>query len=254
MQLTFLGTGTSAGIPLIGCNCEICQSDNPKDTRLRSSVLFQDDHHTAIVDTGPDFRAQMLQHNVDHLDAVLFTHEHRDHIAGLDDTRPYLFWTGNPMPIFCEEPVEKAIRRDFYYAFQDNPYPGSPQFQIRKIAPNSPFSVGSMEFTPLRIMHGKMPIVGFKCGSVAYITDANVIPEESWEQLIGIDILILNALRIETHHSHYNLQQAIAVAEKSQAKQVYFTHISHQLGLHQEINQQLPDNITLAYDGLTITW
>lgn len=254
MQLTFLGTGTSAGIPLIGCTCEICHSSNTKDVRLRSSVLIQSAEQTAVIDTGPDFRAQMLQHKVEKLDAVLFTHEHRDHIAGLDDTRPYLFWTGEAMSIYCEAAVEKAIRRDFYYAFEDRPYPGSPQFLLKNIKPTIEFCVGDLQFTPLRIMHGSLPIVGFRCGNLAYITDANHIPEESWSAMEGIEILILNALRVEAHHSHFNLAQALGVVERSSAKQVYFTHISHQLGLHDAINLQLPSHVQLAYDGLTIAF
>ncbi|TXC78659.1 MBL fold metallo-hydrolase [Luteibaculum oceani] len=252
MQLTFLGTGTSAGVPLIGCHCEVCTSTNLKDKRLRSSVWISDDDTSIVIDTGPDFRSQMLQYGVEKLDAVVFTHEHRDHIAGLDDTRPYFFWSGKPMQIFCESAVEKAIKRDFYYAFQENPYPGSPQFDLHQIEENKSFKVGGIEILPLRVIHGELPVLGFKIKELAYITDANALSAETEKAIDGCDILILNALRIEGHHSHYNLEEAIAVAEKSRAKKVYFTHVSHQLGTTESVEKLLPKNMSLAYDGQVI--
>lgn len=252
MQLTFLGTGTSAGVPLIGCHCEVCTSNNPRDIRLRSSVWISDEDTSIVIDTGPDFRSQMLTHGVEKLDAVVFTHEHRDHIAGLDDTRPYFFWSGDAMQIYCEPAVERAIKRDFYYAFQENPYPGSPQFDLNIIEANQPFKVGGMELLPLRAIHGKLPVLGFKVKGLAYITDANKLTPETEKAILGCDILILNALRVQDHHSHFNLEEAIEVAKKSGAKRVYFTHISHQLGTTESVEKQLPSNMSLAYDGLVL--
>lgn len=252
MQLCFLGTGTSAGIPLIGCHCEVCDSTNPKDKRLRSSVLISLDDKNIVIDTGPDFRTQMLRENIESLDAVLFTHEHRDHIAGLDDTRPFLFWSGKAMQIYCDHAVEKAIKRDFYYAFQDNPYPGSPQFNLNVIEANTSFNAVGVKIEALRIEHGKLSILGYKIGPLVYITDANEIPPETMEKIKGCEILVLNALRTQSHHSHYNLEEALAVSKEIGAERVYFTHISHQLGSHDEVSAMLPDHISIAYDGLRL--
>lgn len=254
MQLTFLGTGTSAGVPLIGCSCSVCTSGNRKDRRLRSSVLISSEESQIVVDTGPDFRYQMLRENVSQLDAVLFTHEHRDHVAGLDDTRPFFFWTGEGMKLYCDEAVEKAIKRDFYYAFQENVYPGSPKFELNRVVENKSFRVGDIPVQPFQVIHGKLPILAYKFSNLAYITDANYIGTSQKELLKGIDHLIINALRIEEHHSHYNLEQALELVNELGAKNTYFTHISHQLGSHDEISAQLPDNVQLAYDGLQISF
>ncbi|MGB0166039.1 MAG: MBL fold metallo-hydrolase [Luteibaculum sp.] len=252
MRITFLGTGTSAGIPLIGCKCHVCTSTNPKDKRLRSSILIEEGNTCVVVDTTPDFRYQMLSNKVEKLDAVLFTHEHRDHIAGLDDTRPYLFWSGEPMQIYCEESVENAIRRDFYYAFEQNPYPGSPQFALNRLNPNQKLEIGDLQIEPLRVWHGKMAVLGFRINNFAYITDANRIPPESWERLQNLDYLVLNALRIEEHHSHYNLKEALEVVAALNPKNTFFTHISHQLGTQVEIDKGTPPSVQLAYDGLAL--
>ncbi len=250
-KVSFLGTGTSTGIPMIGCKCVVCTSTNPKDKRLRSSVLIQSKTTSIIIDTTPDFRYQMLRTNTTHLDAVLFTHPHKDHMAGLDDIRALNFITKKPMDVYANSLTEEAVRRDFYYAFADTKYPGVPELNLITID-ESPFVIGDLAIQPIMVYHHKMPVYGFRIGDFTYITDANRIDSDQMDLIRGSTILVLNALRKEDHISHFTLQQAIDISVELAVPEVYFTHISHQLGLHQEINNELPPHIKLAYDGLEI--
>jgi len=251
-KVSFLGTGTSTGIPMIGCTCAVCTSSNSKDKRLRSSVLIQSANTAIIIDTTPDFRYQMLRTNTTHLDAVLYTHPHKDHMAGLDDIRALNFITQKPMDIYANSLTEEAVRRDFYYAFADTKYPGVPELNLITID-ESPFIVGDLPVQPILVYHHKMPVYGFRIGDFTYITDANRIDEEQMDLIRGSKLLVLNALRKEDHISHFTLQQAVDISIELAVPEVYFTHISHQLGKHEEINQELPPHIKLAYDGLQIS-
>ncbi|HEU4575451.1 MAG TPA: MBL fold metallo-hydrolase [Chitinophagaceae bacterium] len=252
LSITFLGTGTSGGVPMIGCNCEVCRSPDKKDKRLRSSILVQSSRTALVVDTGPDFRYQVLRACVKHLDAVVFTHPHRDHIAGLDDIRAYNFFTGKPMDIYADSLTEQALRRDFYYAFSDTKYPGVPELNLHTIT-QEPFVVGDIPVTPILVWHLKMPVFGFRFGDFTYITDANRIEEAEKNKIRGSRVLVLNALRKEKHISHFTLGEAIDLVQELAVPKAYFTHISHQLGRHTEIEAELPDGMQLAYDTLQIT-
>ena len=250
-KVTFLGTGTSTGIPMIGCQCDVCTSNDSKDKRLRSSVLIQSATTALIIDTTPDFRYQMLRTNTTHLDAVLYTHPHKDHMAGLDDIRALNFLTKKPMDIYANSLTEEAVRRDFYYAFADTKYPGVPELNLITID-ESPFVVGDLPVQPILVYHHKMPVYGFRIGSFTYITDANRIDPDQMDLIRGSKVLVLNALRKEDHISHFTLQQAVDLSIELAVPEVYFTHISHQLGKHLDVNQELPPHIKLAYDGLQI--
>lgn len=250
-RLTFLGTGTSQGVPVIGCNCAVCISNHPCDNRLRSSVLIQSDSTTVVIDTGPDFRQQMLRAKPERLDAVVFTHEHKDHVAGLDDVRAFNFKQQQDMPLFCTENVERALRREFHYAFAEHKYPGVPNLTFERIA-EDPFWIGDLKFIPIQVWHHKLPVLGFRIGDLSYITDANAIEPKEIEKIKGSKILILNALRISPHVSHFNLTEALNVANYIGAERTYFTHISHYLGLHEQVNLSLPGSVQLASDGLSI--
>lgn len=250
--VSFLGTGTSTGIPMIGCQCAVCTSTDPNDKRLRSSVLIQSENTTIIIDTTPDFRYQMLRTNTTHLDAVLYTHPHKDHMAGLDDIRALNFLTQKPMDIYANSLTEEAVRRDFYYAFAETKYPGVPELNLITID-ESPFKVGDLAVQPILVYHHKMPVFGFRIGDFTYITDANRIDAEQMDLIRGSKVLVLNALRKEDHISHFTLQQAVDMSMELAVPEVYFTHISHQLGKHQEINSELPRHIQLAYDGLQLS-
>lgn len=236
---------------MIGCDCAVCTSINKKDKRLRSSILVRSANTTLVVDTGPDFRYQMLRENVKHLDAVLFTHPHKDHLAGLDDIRAFNFLNKKPMDVYADSLTEEALRRDFYYAFSDTKYPGIPQLDLHTITLD-PFVIGDIPIKPVLVWHLKMPVMGFRFGKFTYITDANHIDAESKEKIKGSEVLVLNALRKQKHISHFNLEEAIAMAKELGVPRVYFTHISHQLGLHDVIESELPDGIHLAYDGLVL--
>jgi phosphoribosyl 1,2-cyclic phosphate phosphodiesterase len=251
-KVSFLGTGTSTGIPMIGCKCAVCTSTHSKDKRLRSSVLIQSDSTAVIIDTTPDFRYQMLRTNTTHLDAVLYTHPHKDHMAGLDDIRALNFLTQKPMDIYANSLTEEAVRRDFYYAFADTKYPGVPELNLITID-ETPFVVGDLPIQPILVYHHKMPVYGFRIGDFTYITDANRIDEDQMNLIRGSKVLVLNALRKEDHISHFTLQQAVDVSMELAVPEVYFTHISHQLGKHEDINKELPPHIQLAYDGLQIS-
>lgn len=251
MKVTFLGTGTSQGVPIIACKCQVCASINNKDKRLRSSILVQYNGKNIVIDTGPDFRQQMLTCGITSCHAILFTHAHRDHLSGLDDIRAFNFAMQKPIDIYCEIQVDKAIRKEFFYAFEEPKYPGVPEMEMHTIT-ETPFELFGKTIIPLRVWHHKMPVMGFKIDNFVYITDANKIDDEVKQKIKNCDVLVLNALRNEPHISHFTLAQAIDLCKELTPKQAYFTHISHQLGLHEEVNNQLPASIQLAYDGLVI--
>ena len=251
LTIQFLGTGTSTGIPMIGCSCDVCSSNDSKDKRLRSSILVSSPTTTFVVDTTPDFRYQMLRTKTTKLDAVLFTHPHKDHLAGLDDIRAFNFFSQQSMKVYANSLTEEAIRRDYYYAFGDKKYPGVPEVDLITID-NNPFMIGDIPIIPIEVMHHKMPVLGFRFGDFTYITDANKIEEIEKEKIRGSAVLVLNALRKEKHISHFTLDEAVEMAQELNIPKVYFTHISHQLGKHITINSELSDHIQLAYDGLSI--
>lgn len=251
LRITFLGTGTSSGVPMIGCDCEVCTSADKKDNRLRSSILVQSATTTLVVDTGPDFRYQMLRQKVKHLDAVIFTHPHKDHLAGLDDVRAYNFFTKKHINVYADSLTEEAVRRDFYYAFTDTKYPGIPELNLNTIS-TEPFLVGDIPVIPISVWHMKMPVLGFRFGKFTYITDANRIEETEREKIRGSEVLVLNALRKQKHISHFTLEEAIEVVQELKIPTGYFTHMSHQIGSHAAIEAELPENIHLAYDGLVL--
>ena len=236
---------------MIACGCEVCSSKNEKDKRLRSSILVQSPNTTLVVDTGPDFRYQMLREEIKHLDAVLFTHPHKDHIAGLDDIRSFNFLNQRAMDVYADSLTEEAVRRDFYYAFSDTKYPGIPQLDMHTITLD-PFTIGDIPVIPILVWHLKMPVMGFRFGKFTYITDANHIDAESKDKIRGSEILVLNALRKQKHISHFTLDEAIAMSIELGVPLTYFTHISHQLGLHEVIEKELPGGIHLAYDRQVI--
>jgi phosphoribosyl 1,2-cyclic phosphate phosphodiesterase len=252
MRVTFLGTGTSQGVPMIGCTCEVCLSGNLKDKRLRTSIKIETASVTVVIDSGPDFRQQMLTSKTNQLNAVVFTHEHKDHIAGLDDIRAYNYFQREPMHVYCDKQVEQALRREFHYAFNEFKYPGAPDISIHPIQLNENFQIGDLQFTPIEVMHYKLPVFGFRIHDFVYITDANFISDIEKEKIRNCKTLVLNALRKEPHISHFTLNQAIQLAKEVGATSTYFTHISHQLGCHDDISQELPQNMHLAYDGLEI--
>ncbi|HZY78054.1 MAG TPA: MBL fold metallo-hydrolase [Cyclobacteriaceae bacterium] len=252
MKISFLGTGTSQGVPVIGCTCEVCRSLDYRDKRLRSSVHVEVDGLSIVIDTGPDFRQQMLREGISRLDAVLFTHGHRDHLAGLDDVRAYNFLQESDMPLYATTNVLQQIKTEFYYAFDENKYPGIPQLQLNPIA-SQPFMVGQTKVTPLPVMHLKLPVLGFRIGNFSYITDANMIPDSTLELLEGTEVLVLNALQKQKHISHFNLEEALVMTKRIGAGQTFFTHISHKLGLHKKVQAELPESVALGHDGLAIT-
>lgn len=251
ITLTVLGSGTSQGVPVIACDCAVCSSSDSNDKRLRSSVLFSRNGRNVAIDAGPDFRQQMLRAKVETLDAVVFTHEHKDHTAGLDDVRAYNFKQGIDMPVYGNENVSTTLRRDFHYAFREIKYPGVPQLNFRSI--EGQFEIGEMTIIPIQVWHHKLPVYGFRVGDITYITDANRIDDGEVEKMIGSKILIINALRKEKHISHFNIDEAIEMARRVGAEKTYFTHISHLMGKHEQIMNELPDGIELAFDGLQVT-
>ncbi len=251
IKLVFLGTGTSQGVPVIACNCPVCKSSDKKDKRLRSSVLIQVKGQNLVIDAGPDFRQQMLTNQVNRLRAILLTHEHVDHMFGLDDIRSFNWLQKRPMDIYAEERVEKAIHRIFDYVFARFKYPGIPQMNVH-IIENKPFEIEGIHISPIRGYHHKLPVYGFRVGKLAYLTDVNAIPGKEKEKLNGLEVLIVNALRKEKHLSHFNLGQALELSYEVGAKTTYLTHISHTMGFHDEVQKELPENVFLAYDGLEI--
>ncbi|MFT6845774.1 MAG: phosphoribosyl 1,2-cyclic phosphate phosphodiesterase [Flavobacteriales bacterium] len=252
MKITFLGTGTSQGIPVIGCQCAVCKSDNPKDDRLRTSVLCSFNNKQLVIDTGPDFRQQMLRADVQELHAVLFTHEHKDHVAGLDDVRAFNFKQKIDMPLYASEKVECQLRQEFFYAFANVKYPGVPRLTFNRLE-NEPFQLFDKTITPIEVMHYKLPVFGFRIDDFTYITDASYISDEEKEKIKGSAVLVINALRNEEHISHFNLEQALELIEELKPQKAYLTHISHYLGKHDDVVAKLPSHVSIAYDGLTIT-
>ncbi len=251
MKITFLGTGTSQGVPLIACTCSVCTSSDPKDKRLRTSILIEEKGKTFVIDTGPDFRQQMLRENVKTLDAVIFTHEHKDHIAGFDDIRAFNFINKKKMEVYASARVQEAIRREFAYIFSDFKYPGIPEINLHLLE-NKLTTIEGVDFLPIEVIHYKLPVFGFRINDFTYITDANYISDTEKEKIKGSKVMVLNALRREPHISHYTLAQAIELVKELKPEKVYFTHISHQLGLHAEVQKELPKGMELAYDGLQI--
>jgi phosphoribosyl 1,2-cyclic phosphate phosphodiesterase len=251
LKITFLGTGTSQGIPVIGCKCAGCTSEDIRDKRLRSSVLVETGEKVIVIDTGPDFRQQMLNSGVNKLDAVLFTHEHRDHIAGLDDIRAFNFIQKSPLDVFAEDRVMRALRSGFPYVFAEKKYPGIPQVVMHEIA-TEPFQVGLSDIIPIRMMHYRLPVLGFRIGDFAYLTDGNYISEAEKAKLFGVKVLVVNALRRETHISHFTLFQAVTLINELSPRTAYLTHLSHQMGPVKDLESELPEQIRPAYDGLTL--
>ncbi len=250
MHITLLGTGTSQGNPVIGCNCKVCNSGDPRDIRLRSSILIKHKSIHIVIDTGPDFRQQMLRSHNTKLDAVLFTHHHKDHIAGLDDIRPYNYQQKKAMQVYADERVLGALRSEFAYAFETDKYPGVPNIILNKIA-NTPFFIDNIKLVPIQIMHYKLPILGYRIENLTYITDASFISEVEIKKLKGTEILIINALRHSPHISHYNLEESLKLINKIKPRKAFLTHISHGLGTYKDLAKLLPKNIRPAYDGLS---
>jgi phosphoribosyl 1,2-cyclic phosphate phosphodiesterase len=253
MTITFLGTGTSSGVPMIGCDCPVCRSLDPRDHRLRVSVHVAVEGRSLVIDTGPDFRQQMLRARITQLDAVLFTHEHKDHTAGLDDIRAFNFRQQQEIPVFAEPRVIRQLHQEFAYIFAEQKYPGVPQVSVHAIeSDTAPFDVLGLAVQPLRALHYRLPVLGFRLGGFVYLTDANYLAPETLDLLRGADTIVLNALRKEPHISHFTLGQAVEILEELAPRRAYLTHISHQLGRHREVEAELPAWIRLAYDGLKI--
>jgi len=252
VEITFLGTGTSQGIPIIGSDHPVCLSEDSRDKRLRVSILVEWDNYTYVVDCGPDFRQQMLANQVSKIDGILFTHEHNDHIIGLDDVRPFYFKQGD-ISVFAHPRVINALEKRFDYVFETvNKYPGTPSLKINEINDN-PFTIGNLEVIPVNVWHHKLQVYAFRFGDFAYVTDAKTIEEEELEKLKDVKVLTVNALRKEPHLSHFNLEEALDFIKKVNPERAYLTHISHLLGFHEEVEKELPENVLLAYDNLKIT-
>lgn len=254
-SITFLGTGTSQGIPMIGCGCGVCTSTDIKDKRLRSSAYIEYEGQKILIDAGPDFRQQMLTHHINHIDAILLTHQHKDHTGGLDDVRAYNYIESKSMPIYAESRVEESLKMEYSYAFMEKKYPGVPEYELRTID-NSPFTINGVNIIPIRVMHHKLPILGFRIGTLGYITDANRIDDSELEKLKGVKVFVVNTIRRATHISHFSLDEALEVCRRVGAQQSYLTHISHQLERHEELKEYLRNECSFhvepAYDGLTI--
>jgi len=251
MRVTILGTGTSQGVPVIACKCDVCRSDDSRDKRLRSAIMVEEGNTRIVVDCGPDFRQQMLSHEVDNLDAILLTHEHADHIFGLDDIRSFNWLRKSPMDIYCEPRVQKNLKNIFNYVFAENKMPGIPQMDLIDLS-DKQFNVGSINIIPIRVQHQYLPVYGFRFDRFAYLTDFNMIEEQELEKLYGIDILVICALRKTPHVSHLNLSGALELIEKIAPRKVYLTHMSHEMGKHSDLIDELPLNVEPGYDGLVL--
>jgi len=252
MKVTFLGTGTSQGVPVIACDCEVCTSLDFRDKRLRVSVQLEVAGKSFIIDSGPDFRQQVLREGIKTLDALLFTHEHKDHTAGMDDLRSYNFKQNRDMPIYARRQVIEQLKREFAYVFSEVKYPGVPRVQMNEIR-NQPFHIAGIEIIPIEVMHYQLPVFGFRVGDFSYITDANAIEEQEMRKIEGSRVIVLNALQTEPHISHFTLAEALEILERLRPEKAYLTHMSHKMGLHKEVEKKLPEFVKLAYDGLRIS-
>ena len=252
MKLTFLGTGTSQGVPVIACDCDVCLSPDIRDKRLRSSVMITINDLNYLIDCGPDFRQQMLREKIEDIRAILFTHEHKDHIAGMDDVRAFNFKHQKDMDVYCDMNVQKALLREFPYVFSDNKYPGVPEVNIHQINSNKSFNINGNLFTPIEVMHYKLPVLGFRVNDLTYITDAKTISSKEIEKIKGTRVLVVNALRISEHVSHFNLKEALSFINVVKPEVAYLTHVSHLMGRSEDVEKQLPDKVMLAYDGLQV--
>lgn len=250
-RVTFLGSGTSQGVPVIACDCDVCCSQDPRDKRLRSSIWIQVEEKNYVIDAGPDFRQQLLREKLSSLEAILFTHEHKDHIAGLDDVRAFNYKQQKPMEVYCSLAVEKALHREYHYVFSENRYPGIPQLHLNRIEANVNFTIGEMKVTPIEVMHYKMPVLGFRFGDFAYITDAKTIAKDQKNKLTGLKTLVVNALHKSPHISHFNLEEALEFISEIKPEKAFLTHISHLFGKQADIEEELPENVFLASDGLS---
>lgn len=252
IELTFLGTGTSQGVPVIACECDVCLSSDTRDKRLRTSVMISYRGKNIVIDSGPDFRQQMLREKVLNIEAIVYTHEHKDHVAGMDDVRAFNFKHKKDMPVYVDEAVEKALVREFPYVFSDFKYPGVPKVELNRIDKSSSFDLIGLHIEAIEVMHYKLPVLGFRFGDLTYITDANYIAEEEKEKIKGSKILVLNALQLEKHISHFTLEEALSFIEEIKPEKAYLTHISHRMGTHEEASKLLPKNVFFAYDGLRV--
>ena len=251
MKVTFLGTGTSQGIPVIACDCKVCTSENPKDNRLRTSILIEENNQTIVIDTGPDFRQQMLRENVQKLDAIVFTHQHKDHVAGMDDIRAFNYKFKKDMDIYCTAEVEEALIREFPYVFSAYKYPGVPEIKVHNIK-NEPFIINGVELIPIEGLHYKLPVFGYRIKDFVYLTDVSFVSEREKEKMKGAEVIVLDALRKTPHISHFTMEQAVELLEELNPKQGYLIHISHLMGLHNEVVKELPNFIKPAHDGLIL--
>jgi phosphoribosyl 1,2-cyclic phosphate phosphodiesterase len=251
IKVTFLGTGTSQGVPLIGCRCRVCASTDVRDKRLRASVLVETENTRIVIDSGPDFRQQLLRERIRSLDAVVFTHEHKDHIAGLDDVRAFNFISGKSMAVYATSRVQQALRREYAYIFSEEKYPGIPQVDLYQFE-DDVFPIGDIMIEPLNVMHYRLPVKAFRIREFAYVTDANFITEPARERLKGLKVLVLNALRRESHISHFTLEQAVALISELKPEKAYLTHLSHQMGTHEDLLSELPPNIEPGVDGMQL--
>ena len=253
MKITFLGTGTSQGIPVIACDCEVCLSKNEKDKRLRVSVLIETKLNTLVIDSGPDFRTQMLRAKVQNIDGIMYTHEHKDHVAGLDDVRPFCFKHNKEIEVFAHQRVLNQLKREFHYIFDEKfNYPGLPRIDANEIT-NSPFVFNGETITPIEGLHYKLPVFGYRIGNFTYLTDMNYISDKEIDKIKGTEVLVINALQKTEHISHFTLAEALEIIKKIQPKKAYLTHLSHSMGLHDEVSNELPENVEIAFDGLKIT-
>jgi phosphoribosyl 1,2-cyclic phosphate phosphodiesterase len=254
IKVTFNGTGTSQGVPVIGCHCNVCKSKNKKNNRLRSSISIETKGTSLVIDAGPDFRQQMLRANIDKLDAIIFTHEHKDHVAGLDDVRAYNFLSKKPVNIYCNDNVFKALKREYHYIFDPAfQYPGIPKIIRNKIKKDTIFNIKNVKIEPIEVLHYKLPVLGFRIKDFCYITDASFISKDEKKKLKNLKVLVLNALRKEKHISHFNLEEALELINELKPEKAYLTHISHLMGEHKEVSNRLPKNVEIAYDTLSIT-
>jgi len=252
LKIRFLGTGTSQGIPVIGCDCSVCTSADPRDERLRCAVLLKINNQHLVIDIGPDFRQQMLRAKINRLDAILITHEHNDHIIGVDDVRPFNFRSRKEMPVYARLSVQEDLKKRFPYVFSDQPYPGAPSVVLKDIQVDTTFQIGDTSIIPIDVLHGKLPVFGFRIGNFTYLTDIKTITDAELAKIKGTELLVISALHQRGHHSHLNLTEALDLIQKIKPTRAYLTHLSHKMGLHKEVEASLPPNVLIAYDNLEI--